>query len=68
VIWLTVEVWRGRLDWITAAGWATVALLLTAGFLLPWYVAWLIPLAALSADRRLQGASLALTAVCLTTL
>lgn len=68
VVWLTVDVWRGRLDWITAAGWATVAMLLTAGFLLPWYVAWLIPLAALSADRRLRVASLALTAICLTTL
>ncbi len=68
VIWLTVRVWRGRLDWITAAGWATVALLLTAGYLLPWYVAWLIPLAALSTDRRLRVAALALTAVGLTTL
>lgn len=68
VAWLTLEVWRGRLDWITAAGWATVAMLLTAGYLLPWYVAWLIPLAALSADRRLRTASLALTAICLTTL
>jgi hypothetical protein len=68
VVWLTVEVRRGRLDWITAAGWATVAMLLTAGFLLPWYVAWLIPLAALSTDRRLLVASLALTGICLTTL
>jgi alpha-1,6-mannosyltransferase len=68
VIWLTVNVWRGRLDWITAAGWATVAMLITAGFLLPWYVAWLIPLAALSTDRRLRVASLALTTICLTTL
>ena len=68
VIWLTVVVWRGRLDWITAAGWATVAMLLTAGFLLPWYVAWLIPFAALSTDRRLRVASLGLTAICLTTL
>jgi alpha-1,6-mannosyltransferase len=68
VIWLTVKVWRGRLDWITAAGWATVVMLLTAGFLLPWYVAWLIPLAALSTDSRLLVASVALTAICLTTL
>lgn len=65
---LTLRVWRGRLDWISAAGWATVWVLATAGFLLPWYVAWLMPLAALGADRRLQMASLALTAICLTTL
>ena len=68
VVWLAVGVWRGRLDWITAAGWATVWMLVTAGFLLPWYVAWLIPLAALSRDRRLLIASVALTAICLTTL
>jgi alpha-1,6-mannosyltransferase len=65
---LTIRVWRGDLDWITAAGWATVWMLVTAGFLLPWYVAWLIPLAALSRDRRLLIASLALTAICMTTL
>jgi hypothetical protein len=65
---LVIRVWRGRLDWITAAGWATVWMLVTAGFLLPWYVAWLIPLVALSRDRRLLMASVALTAICLTTL
>jgi alpha-1,6-mannosyltransferase len=68
VAWLAIWVWLGRLDWITAAGWATVAMLLTAGFLLPWYVAWLIPLAGLSRDRRLLIASSALTVICLTTL
>jgi alpha-1,6-mannosyltransferase len=46
--WLVRRVWRGELDWIDGAGWATVALLLTAGSLLPWYVAWLLPLAALT--------------------
>jgi hypothetical protein len=68
VAWLVIRVWRGGLDWITAAGWATVWMLVTAGFLLPWYVAWLIPFVALSRDRRLLIASLALTFVCLTTL
>jgi len=65
---LAIRVWRGGLDWITAAGWATVWMLVTAGFLLPWYVAWLLPLAALSRDRRLLIASVALTAICMTTL
>lgn len=68
VVWLGIWVWLGRLDWITAAGWGTVAMLVTAGFLLPWYVAWLIPLAGLSRDRRLLIASGALTFICLTTL
>jgi hypothetical protein len=50
-----------RWDPLTGAGWATFALLVTTGRLLPWYVAWLLPPAAVSHDRRLRGASLALT-------
>jgi hypothetical protein len=38
-----------------------VALLVSAGSLLPWYVAWLMPLAALGRDGRLWRASIALT-------
>lgn len=68
LIWLLHRVWTGRLDWIAGAGWATVCLLLTTGFLVPWYVAWLLPLAALSGDRRLFAASILLTGVGLTTL
>jgi alpha-1,6-mannosyltransferase len=68
VAWLLRRVWIGELDWITGAGWATVALLCTTGFLVPWYVAWLIPLAALSSDRRLLGAAIILTGIGLTTL
>jgi alpha-1,6-mannosyltransferase len=62
-VWLLRRVLRGELDWITAAAWATLAMLLTASSLLPWYVAWLLPLAALSADRRLVTAAVALTVV-----
>lgn len=62
------RVWRNRLDWIAGAGWATIALLLTAELMLPWYVGWLIPLAAIGRDRRLVLAALALTALGLTTL
>ena len=51
--WLLRRVWRGELDWIAGAGWAAFALLVTAASLLPWYVAWLMPLAALGRDRRL---------------
>jgi uncharacterized membrane protein len=66
--WLVRRVWTGELDWIAGAGWATVILLLTTGFLVPWYVAWVIPLAALSHDRRLLVAAIALTGVGMTTL
>jgi alpha-1,6-mannosyltransferase len=59
---LLVRTWRGTLDWITASGWATLALLVSSAWLMPWYVTWLLPLAALGRDRRLTGAALALTA------
>ncbi len=68
VAWLVRLVWLGRMDWITAAGWATVVMLCTAGLLVPWYVAWLVPVAALSGDRRLLAATVALTGLGLTTL
>jgi hypothetical protein len=51
--------WRRR-DAITASGWVTVALLLTLGWVLPWYVLWLLPLAALSSSRRLRMTALVL--------
>jgi hypothetical protein len=53
--------WRRR-DALTAAGWATVALLVTLSWVLPWYVLWVLPLAAFSRSRRLRFAALALSA------
>jgi hypothetical protein len=61
--WLVWKVWRGELDWIAGAGWATVAMLVTASALLPWYVAWLLPLAALAGDRRMWRTTIVLTGV-----
>jgi hypothetical protein len=52
---------RRGADWLTSAGWAFVGLLVTTAWLLPWYVAWVVPFAALSADRRLLAAVWALT-------
>jgi Glycosyltransferase family 87 len=63
--WLLWRVWRGELDWIAGAGWSAFALLVSAGSLLPWYAAWLMPLAALGRDRRLWRASLVLSGVML---
>jgi hypothetical protein len=54
-------------DWISAAGWTTLAVLLATAWLLPWYVVWVLPLAALSKDRRLTAATLALVAYIVTT-
>jgi alpha-1,6-mannosyltransferase len=59
---LLVGAWRGRLDWIAAGGWATVAALVTSAWLMPWYVTWVLPLAALGRDRKLVAATLALCA------
>jgi hypothetical protein len=56
--WLLLRVRRGTLDWLDGAGWATLAMLVTASSLLPWYIAWLLPLAALSADSRLRRSAL----------
>lgn len=50
LLWRT---WRGRTDWLAAAGWTTLALLLSTAWLVPWYVVWLLPLAAVGRDRRL---------------
>jgi hypothetical protein len=58
LLWRT---WRG-MDWIRAAGWATLALLLATAYLTPWYLIWALPLAAVSRDRALLGVTLALGA------
>ncbi len=61
LIWLLRRVWRGEMDWLDGAGWATAVLLVTASALLPWYVAWLIPLAALASDQRLWRTAIVMT-------
>ncbi len=65
LVWLVSRTARGRLDPIDGAGWATVGLLVTAGSLLPWYVAWLLPLAGLATDRRLWRVGLWLSGLVL---
>jgi hypothetical protein len=45
---------------VTASGWANVALLVTLSWVLPWYVLWALPFAALSSSRRLRTTVLAL--------
>jgi hypothetical protein len=61
LVLLLVRTWRG-MSWITAAGWATLALLVTTAWIMPWYVIWLLPLAALGRDRRLVAGTLAMCA------
>jgi hypothetical protein len=61
LVFLFVRTWRGA-DWIRCAGWATLALLVCSAWLMPWYVVWLLPLAAIGRSRRLELATLALCA------
>jgi alpha-1,6-mannosyltransferase len=58
---LLLWTYRGN-DWLRAAAWATTGLLLATAWLLPWYLLWPLPLAALSRDRPLKLLLLALTA------
>jgi alpha-1,6-mannosyltransferase len=61
--WLVRRVWRGMTDWIDGAGWATLALLIASSSFLPWYVAWMLPLAALGHDRRLWRMAIVMTGI-----
>jgi alpha-1,6-mannosyltransferase len=60
VVALVLALWRTArgADWRVAAGWATLALLLSTAWLLPWYAVWVLPLAAVAGDGRLRAATL----------
>jgi alpha-1,6-mannosyltransferase len=60
VVVIAYEVWR-RHDWLVGAGWATVALLASLAWFVPWYVIWLLPLAALAPSPALRRVALAFT-------
>jgi hypothetical protein len=62
VVLLCRWVLRGG-DWIRATGWAALGLLLASSWLLPWYLIWALPFAALSRDNLLLTLLLALTAL-----
>lgn len=58
VVGLLYRAWKGRADWLESAGWATLAVLLSLLWMMPWYIVWLLPLAAIVEDRRLRIAAL----------
>jgi alpha-1,6-mannosyltransferase len=65
VLVLVRRTWRApseSSEWLAAAGWATLALLVASAWLVPWYAIWLLPLAALSGSVRLMAGSLVLCA------
>ncbi|HWX87105.1 MAG TPA: glycosyltransferase 87 family protein [Solirubrobacteraceae bacterium] len=58
VLHLMWRTWRGY-DWVGASGWTLLAIAVTSTWLLAWYTLWSLPLAAVSRDRRLLVATLA---------
>ncbi len=59
VLGLLAWVARGA-DWVRAAGWAALGLLVASAYMVPWYLIWLLPLAAISRDRLLIAATIVL--------
>lgn len=58
-------IWRSYKQpdtWLANAGWATFGVLLASAWLVPWYLLWLLPFAALGKCRGLQLATIILTA------
>ena len=55
---LAREAWRGR----ARLGLASVALLACAPYVTPWYLAWVVPLAAVEEDKLARVLALAFTA------
>jgi hypothetical protein len=53
---IAVLIWRHE-DWLTGAGWSTLALVCSLAWLVPWYIVWVLPLAALGASIRLRRAT-----------
>jgi hypothetical protein len=62
VLHLMWRTWRGY-DWVAASGWTLLAIAVTSTWLLAWYTLWSLPLAAISRDRRLLAATLAVQAL-----
>jgi hypothetical protein len=50
-----------RRDWVAAAGWAQLALVASMAWLMPWYIVWVLPLAAVAGSARLRRGAVAFT-------
>jgi alpha-1,6-mannosyltransferase len=60
VLIIAVLIWR-RGDWLAGAGWSTLALVCSLAWLVPWYIVWVLPLAALGSSVRLRRATIVFT-------
>jgi len=61
VAWLVAWTLRGG-DWVRAAAWAGAGLLVASAWLVPWYLIWALPFAAVARDRVLVAVVLAICA------
>jgi alpha-1,6-mannosyltransferase len=61
LVYLLVRTAR-TFDWLLAAGWAALGLLAATSWLLPWYVIWVVPIAAIVDDGWLTAGTLVLCA------
>ncbi len=61
VVLTVLATMRRPREWVTGAGWSTLALIASVAWLMPWYLVWVLPLAALGASVRLRRATLAFT-------
>lgn len=57
VVYLIWRSWKRPETWLANAGWATLGVLLASAWLVPWYLLWLLPFAALGRCRNLQIAA-----------
>jgi alpha-1,6-mannosyltransferase len=62
VVLLVAWLLRRRGDWLSSAGWATVGLIASLAWLMPWYVIWVLPLAGLGTSVRLRRVAVVLSA------
>jgi Glycosyltransferase family 87 len=60
VLVIAYQIYRRR-DWLNGAGWSTLALIASLAWLVPWYIVWLLPLAALGTSIRLRRVAVLLT-------
>ena len=66
VAWLVVWTWRGG-DWLRATAWAAAGLLAGTAWLVPWYLIWALPFAAVARDRAVILVVLAISVLQLPT-
>ena len=66
VAWLLAWTWRGG-DWVRAAAWAGAGLLAATAWLVPWYLIWALPFAAVARDRAVVVVVLAISVLQLPT-